>query len=121
MYMVIIATTKFSLLCLYLRVFPTPRSRRFSYVLLALTAAFWTTFTATVIFQCTPVSGAWQVWDGERPAKCINQNAMVISTSSFNIFLDLAIIALPLPELYKLNLSLRKKIQAMVVFSLGFL
>jgi hypothetical protein len=88
---------------------------------MACTAAFMTTFTSTVIFQCTPVSGAWQVWDGERPAKCINQNAMVITTSSINIFLDLAIIGLPLPELYKLNLSLGKKIQVMLVFCLGFL
>lgn len=38
-----------------------------------------------------------------------------------NIVLDVATLCLPLWELYKLSLSRKKKIQIMLMFSVGFL
>lgn len=38
-----------------------------------------------------------------------------------NLLLDLAVIAIPMPSLYKLQLRLEKKLCVMAIFMLGFL
>lgn len=42
-------------------------------------------------------------------------------SAALNIALDLAILGLPMPELYKLALSRKKKIHIMAMFGVGLL
>jgi len=73
------------------------------------------------IWQCSPISYAWDVWTGERKVPRVNINALVWAWASINIALDIAVIILPMPQLLKLNLSRKKKIQVIAMFSVGLL
>ncbi|KAI1839353.1 hypothetical protein JX266_014436, partial [Neoarthrinium moseri] len=78
-------------------------------------------FDLVSIFQCTPIPGAWLSWTGDYEAACRNLNAQGWASAAVNIILDVATVTLPLPELWHLSLSMSKKLQVMLMFSLGFL
>lgn len=71
------------------------------------------------IFQCTPISLAWNFWTGESHGHCLNVNHATWGNAATTLFFDLVILGLPLKPLYNLNLSWRKKIQIMSMFGLG--
>jgi len=75
------------------------------------------------VFQCHPLNAAWLRWDGEYPGPyhCNNINAQAWAGAVVNMILDLVTMCLPLYELSHLNLSMRKKISVMFMFSLGTL
>ena len=50
---------------------------------------------------------------------CMNQNTFWYVAASYNVALDIFILVIPIPELLKLNLSLKKKIQLIAIFSTG--
>lgn len=91
------------------------------WILIGLNVAYFIAFELVSIFQCTPIEGAWRAWDKEFPAKCNNINMQGWMAAILNIVLDVATLCLPLWELYKLSLSRKKKIQIMLMFSVGFL
>jgi hypothetical protein len=91
------------------------------YVLIGFNVAYLVVFELISIFQCTPIEGAWLAWDGEFKATCRNINMQGWAAAGINIILDLATIILPLPELYKLSMSTKKKVQIVLMFSVGFL
>lgn len=83
--------------------------------------AYNISYILILVFQCNPINGAWLGWTGEYSAKCISINTLGWSAAAINIALDLATIILPLPELYRLSMSVKKKAQIMVMFTIGFL
>ncbi|KAL4934212.1 CFEM domain-containing protein [Aspergillus undulatus] len=121
LYIASIALTKISMLLLYLRLFPEKRMRTTIYVTLAFTTAWGVAMLFANIFSCTPVSYIWTLWDGEHEGSCINHEKVIWSHAIMNIFFDIAIIALPMPTLFKLNMSVRKKVGVVVMFAVGLL
>lgn len=109
------------MLFFYLKVFPKKSFRICTYALILINLVYAVVYDLLLIFQCNPISGAWRTWDGEFEAQCISINGLGWSAAAINIALDLAVIFLPLPELYKLSLSLRKRLQIMAMFAVGFL
>lgn len=105
----------------YLRIFPKRGFRIAAYIVIAFSIAYLITFVVLTIFQCTPIDGAWLRWDGTHHYTCRNENAQAWAAAGLNMIGDIATMVLPLPELYKLNLSIRKKIGVMTMFSLGIL
>ncbi|KAF7179935.1 hypothetical protein CNMCM7691_008987 [Aspergillus felis] len=118
-YLSIIPLTKISICLFYLRVFPARHFRIMTYVVIGLNAGYLIVFILISVFQCRPIKGAWLRWDGEGHYSCNNINAQGWSAAAINMILDLTVMALPLRELYRLNLSLRKKLFVMSMFSLG--
>ncbi|GFF34748.1 hypothetical protein IFM61606_04720 [Aspergillus udagawae] len=118
-YLSIIPLTKISICLFYLRVFPARPFRVMTYVVIGLNAGYLIAFVLISVFQCRPIKGAWLRWDGEGHYSCNNINAQGWSAAAINMILDLTVMALPLRELYRLNLSLRKKLFVMSMFSLG--
>ncbi|RYC57160.1 hypothetical protein CHU98_g9049 [Xylaria longipes] len=112
---------RISILCFYLRVFPQDRIRWASFALIGLNIADLLAFVLSTVFQCSPIYGAWTFWDGSFQGHCNNLHIQSWIQAGFNIALDLVVIILPLPPLAKLTASKRKKIQIMIMFSLGFL
>ncbi|KAK9636714.1 hypothetical protein HCH54_010000 [Aspergillus fumigatus] len=90
-----------------------------TYIVIGLNTGFLIAFVLISVFQCRPIKGAWLHWDGEGHYSCNNINAQGWSAAAINMVLDLIVMALPLRELYRLNLSLRKKLFVMSMFSLG--
>lgn len=70
------------------------------------------------IFACTPVAA---FWDKTIPhAKCIPNLPQFHINAAGNIITDVAVFALPLPAIWKLNLGRAQKAVLLAIFSLGF-
>jgi len=115
-YLSAIALTKVSILLFYLRIFPNPVFRRLVYVALAYCIGYILGTVIALVFQCNPISLAWDRWDGEHPGKCFNLNLLGWMSAALNIVGDLIVICLPLHELSKLAMSRRKKAGVMLMF-----
>ncbi|KAK9770981.1 hypothetical protein SCAR479_12330 [Seiridium cardinale] len=115
-----LAITKIAVLLFYLRVFPQSYFHVFVYILVASNVCYALGFGFVLIFQCKPIDGAWLSWDGEYDAVCLSINDIGWSAAATNIFLDLATILLPLPELFRLSMSWKKKVQILLMFMVGF-
>ncbi|KAL2256622.1 hypothetical protein VTK26DRAFT_1395 [Humicola hyalothermophila] len=98
-YLAILALTKISVLCFYLRIFQHQRQ----------------------ILQCVPVAFVWEGWKKGPfgPHHCLNVNMLTYWSAGTSIAQDAAILALPLPAVARLNMPLRSKLGACFMFSLG--
>ena len=122
--------TKLSILYFYLQFFPFtvfPHVRTAIYATMAATIAMAFSFTMTVTFQCTPIDSYWNKFNENVDRsemgswKCIDLAAYGYAGSALQIALDLWLMALPMPELLKLSLPVRKKIAVCFMFAVGSL
>lgn len=121
LYIASLATTKISILLFYLKVFPQRYFRVCTWVFIVINLVYALAYIFLLIFQCDPIPGVWLAWDGEYKAKCISINLLGWTAAAINIALDLVVIILPLPELLRLSMSLRKRVQIVSMFAVGFL
>ena len=107
---------KISICCMYLALFrPNIYLRRATYSMIAFlvaNAVAWFVPTAAV---CRPISAFWN----QEPAKCINVDVFGVWISLPNIVSDLAILILPLPVLWKMQIKRSKKLGLTVTFLVG--
>ncbi|USP74825.1 hypothetical protein yc1106_02099 [Curvularia clavata] len=118
-YFALITFVKLQFLLFYLQIFPDQRFRRIVYCVITFNLISMTAFIFSCIFICSPISLAWTQWDGEHTGKCNNNNTLSYANASISILLDLVALSLPIPEIWKLQLSLRKKIGVLLMFSVG--
>ncbi|KAL8785196.1 MAG: hypothetical protein Q9195_008729 [Heterodermia aff. obscurata] len=115
-----ITLIKCSILCLYLRLFGV--DRKFSilcYGMIAFVVAWGIAVILVTIFQCKPVEAGWnKAIPGEQ---CFNLEHFLIGTNVPNIIADAAIIALPIPQVWKLQLSRMRKVGLVGIFLLAAL
>lgn len=71
-----------------------------------------------LIFPCNPINSIWEPW---YTGKCIDTKIMDISAAYINLVIDTLILVLPQVVIWKLKLSLEKKIGVAIVFSIGVL
>lgn len=121
LYLLIIPLTKISVLVFYLQIFPERIFKIGTYTLIVGNVLYCITFEIATIVQCTPVDGAWRSWDGTYTATCRNINLQAWVAAATCIVLDIAMLVLPMPGLWRLKLSMRKKLQVMFMFGLGVL
>jgi hypothetical protein len=121
-YLSIIGITKLSVLIFYLRIFPSQAFKVACHVIISW-IGFWTVVIVLVSsLRCIPVPFLWVGWTGTITNEtCLNVNALIYSSSAINITQDVMVLLLPFPWLVKLNVSLRKKISILLIFSLGIL
>ncbi|KAH8732661.1 hypothetical protein GQ44DRAFT_639142 [Phaeosphaeriaceae sp. PMI808] len=119
LYFLQIALIKLTLLFFFLRIFPKTIIRRLLWSTIAFNCLWGLSFAITAIFQCQPISLYWTNWDKEGQGKCIDINALAWSNAAISISLDLWMLALPLYEVFKLQLSWRKKISVAIMFFVG--
>lgn len=92
-----------------------------TYFVIGLNVAYLIAFVLISVFQCRPLPGAWLHWDGEGNYQCNHINAQGWAAAIINMTLDIIVMALPLRQLYHLNLSWRKRSYVICMFSLGIL
>lgn len=111
-----------SLLAFYNRVFPegTKLVRVGTAALIVVVVCFGIANTFTMIFQCTPVPFFWNNWTGETTGTCIDINLFSWIRAAIEIAIDISILSLPLPSLFKLQMNWKKKTQVLIMFGLGF-
>lgn len=108
---------KLSILWLYHRLFATKEFRRWSWPMLALVNCYGIAFLVVFLTNCTPPD---QLWNPRPNGHCRDMQYSDYATVSINLFLDLAILILPMPTLWSLQLPVRKKVIVTVMFSFGF-
>lgn len=124
LYCPIVFFVKLSILLQYLRIFVPNRKGNMS-GFVAIQICIWGCFTmylvATIfaIAQCTPRKKIWNPL--MNTGHCIDTSAAYLSTAIFNVITDFAILILPMPILWKLQMPRKKKILTTAVFATGFL
>ncbi|KFY28609.1 hypothetical protein V493_02837, partial [Pseudogymnoascus sp. VKM F-4281 (FW-2241)] len=110
-----------SILAFYLRFMMDPKTLIFVKGLMVFVVAFGIANTFCMIFSVWPIHFFWDGWKGEAaPDSAIDMNLFSFVRGGIEIGLDLVILALPLPMLAKLHMSLQKKIHIMSMFCVGF-
>lgn len=113
---------KLTLLFFFLRIFPKTITRNLLKGTIAFTVLYGLAFVVVAIFQCRPISHYWTNWDKEHDdGYCINLNALAWSHAIIGIVLDVWMLALPLYEVFRLQLSAHKKISVAFMFIVGTL
>jgi hypothetical protein len=120
-YFIAVALIKTPFLCFGLRIVPRKELETKVFVLVAISVAYSPAFTLTSTFKCTPISYIWEDWDGEHIKTCIIFHIFACVHAAINIALDALIIAIPIPELMRLSMSMKKKIQIISMFNVGTL
>jgi len=120
MYQVAEALCQLSICAFYLRIMTDPKTRVAVWVLIGLVTCFGIGNTFAMIFNCTPIPFFWDGWRGELTGTCIDIRLFGFIRGGIEIALDLTILTLPLPMLYHLQMSMRKKVQIMSMFCVGF-
>jgi hypothetical protein len=107
------------MLLLYLRLFPSKTLRLTVFITLAITIAWGTATFLAQLFSCSPINYFWKKWDGEHEGHCTSHNALLIAHAIMNIVLDVVVIGIPMPILFKLHMSREKKVGMCVMFAVG--
>lgn len=111
--------TKLSVLFFYNRVFgAAPGLKIALQVIGSITILWWIIIVFVTIFQCTPVSGMSVHVPG---AVCIPAIPFFLGQSIPNIITDFAILLIPLPILWKLQMRVSKKTFLVIIFLVGYL
>ena len=70
------------------------------------------------IYPCNPIHG---FWDFTVVSKCINPKTFYIGTSIPNILTDVAILCLPITQVWQLQMSNKQKVVVSTMFMMGSL
>ncbi|KAL9612070.1 MAG: hypothetical protein Q9167_003330 [Letrouitia subvulpina] len=113
---------KLSIIFLLRRIFLVYRPSRFGYItaaMVVLITAWTVTFFFAEIFSCgVHINGYWSTQEKDFK-HCSNIDAAVAAFVISSVITDLMTLILPIPMVWKLNLSTVKKIQVTGVFLLG--
>lgn len=88
---------------------------------MTICVAYLGVFELLIAFQCNPVSYFWSSWLDTSGGRCLNVNASALSTTLINIVLDIVVLILPMRPILRLQISLKRKIQVVSMFSVGIL
>lgn len=105
-----------AVLFLYHRIFP---GKTFRNVLLVAGAIVFSWAMAAFfpsIMSCYPVEKAW---DSSIPGRCIDYGIVTLVIGILNVIMDFAILSLPMPLLWKLRMSARRKAYLSGIFAVG--
>ena len=116
-----IAAVKFSILIFYYRIFTghKPWFRWSLYAMGGIVFCWWIVCQFIVIFECTPIHYFWN----RQPVNghCIDIQKFFVGQAVPNIVTDFALLALPLPLIWKLHIPHGQKFALSGVFLLGSL
>ncbi|CAG8320912.1 unnamed protein product [Penicillium nalgiovense] len=119
MYKVQISLAKISVCIFLLRIFQSRTFRYLAYALIGINAAIGITWASVDAFRCVPTRLTWTGWTNEESGYCINFIVAVLVNCLVNIFVDFILIVMPVYEVVKLQLPLRKKIAVASMFIVG--
>ncbi|KAI5928374.1 hypothetical protein F4810DRAFT_1123 [Camillea tinctor] len=109
-------SVKVGILLFYWRVFHTRGFRIGAMAVGAFSVGIFLSNFFSFTFQCTPVEN---FWDHDVPGTCIDQNAFYLASAIINVVGDVAVLALPLPVVWRLQTSRSKKWSLSFLFLLG--
>ena len=106
--------SKISVLLMYATIIPNGSMLKISRYLGAI-IAIWTGADLIAVFSiCRPFELAWT-----SPSKCHDQPLLYFIMGLLNLLIDAVIIALPMPYLFRLRMSWRRKLVAVILLRMG--
>lgn len=118
LYVTAVAAIKLSILAMYLRLFPGREFKLAAWTIGGIIVAWWIAIVLVCIFQCNPVHKAWLPW-GE--GVCINLKGSFIGNALPNILTDVAILVMPVKQVWHLHATMAQKVSLLCTFGLGSL
>ncbi|TLD11339.1 hypothetical protein PgNI_06670 [Pyricularia grisea] len=107
---------KISLLFLLIRIFPITTVRKWAFILGGISTAWNVACIFCAIFQCLPQEKLWKPW---LQGGCIDLFLTQLCVSVPVILLDICILLLPLPQVWRLNMNRTQKVFLTIIFLLG--
>ena len=117
-YSLAVTFPKMAILGLYLRIFVQKGYRIVSWLLMGILALSCVVVLILTLTQCTPLSFLWNP-TGHPGGHCIDINSFWRWASFPNLATDVFMLLLPLPCIWKLQLSKRDKIGLALTFCTG--
>ncbi|KAL4919294.1 hypothetical protein BDW62DRAFT_209779 [Aspergillus aurantiobrunneus] len=115
------ALTKISICLTYLRLFPSKTNKWFNYISLAILTVFGISTTVTMLLQCIPLSDIWAVLTPMEEKRCIDSEKFFIAVAAINSITDFMVYLWPIHYLWKVKLSLAKRVGLIICFGVGVL
>ena len=112
------SAVKVSILHLYVSIFPNIAFRRICYALMAVSALYVVGVILDTFLMCQPFAFNW---DHTIEGSCGNQTLALLLTGALNLIIDVAIVILPLPVLWRLQMPVARKLGVSAMFSVGAL
>lgn len=107
---------KCSILSLYIVLFPNKIFVRFCYGTMIITAAYFIMVLIETFCLCQPVQ---YNWDKSINGKCVGENTAYLIAGIVNLLIDTFIVILPMPQVFRLQMTLVKRISIAGMFGLG--
>jgi hypothetical protein len=95
---------------------PVKKFRIIAHILSGLVVCFAIGSVLTSFLICRPLAG---FWDREASARCGNIHLAMMAPGLVNLILEMFIIILPMPWLWRLQMSTDKKIGLTIMFGFG--
>ncbi|KAK6507941.1 hypothetical protein TWF481_006361 [Arthrobotrys musiformis] len=116
-----ITLIKMSILFLYERIIPKTHSmRKVLTAFMVFQIVYFFACELTFIFQCNPIEGAldfsYRIY---KSPKCIPLKPMLYSFGIIHIFVDLALLVLPIRVIWELQMPIKRKISTLSLFVVG--
>lgn len=90
-------------------------------VMIAINVIAYSVAIIMTCLRCHPISKIWQPWVIGNCSNLSSQKSMDVATTFVNLALDVSILLLPQPIIWKLNMTRQRRIGVSLVFSLGIL
>ncbi|GKT40512.1 satratoxin biosynthesis SC1 cluster protein 4 [Colletotrichum spaethianum] len=118
LYIVVLVLAKLCIVALFGRLFPDRRFQIVNKLVIAFLVGHGLVFLFVIMFECTPIAG---IWDRTIERECVNVNAVAMASAILSIVEDFVILGLPIHQLIKLQLGIKKKLAVGLMLSLGSL
>ncbi|KAI1370789.1 hypothetical protein F4677DRAFT_437502 [Hypoxylon crocopeplum] len=115
-YVLGMACVKYSILFLYRRIFPDKTFRTVLFIVAAIVTSWALACLFTSIFNCYPLAMAW---DKSIEGLCIDYGEVTLILGICNVILDFVVLGAPMPSLWKLRMSIRRKVLLSLAFAAG--
>jgi hypothetical protein len=94
-----------------------PKTSYVVHFLIWTNVVYYLTTICLMLFNCQPISKAWQPW---LPGKCIDMGIIAMSTASMNLLSDLAILALTQRVIWNvMQIDTKQQRKLSIVFCAG--
>lgn len=111
-----VALIKISILCLYLRIFPSRGFRTATYVVGASIIAWWIALLGVSVFQCRPF---YVFWNHTVQGSCLAMQTAFIANAAPNVVQTVIVLAMPVEKIWGLHTSRAQKLRLFTTFGLG--
>ncbi|KAJ9283599.1 hypothetical protein DTO027B5_9056 [Paecilomyces variotii] len=119
LYGIAMSLVKTSIMLFFFRIFGTKRSFRISVAVVMVIVWMWAvSVILETLLLCRPLA---YNWDATIDGVCGERNATYVVAGTLNLVTDLMVMALPIPHIWKLKLSVPKKLALCLVFCMGLL